>query len=182
MCRCIALLTIVLLTFKFCVPCFSNDAATRQHLTQAEPTLKSPKKQAEADAKANFKKVPWLAAGSIGCLMITAIGAYLGYQIGSAIDPNWESSGVLWGFPSDAQCTGSLIGGVVGVSVIPISGRMQPVSVPAAEHLLGKPPEYIEAYNEAYTQKIRSMRFNYTLYGGGLLAGGCLLLPMLASF
>ena len=80
--------------------------------------------------------------------MTTVIGVYLGYQIGSIIDPNWDSSGIFW-VPSDAQCVGSLIGGVVGAAVIPISGRVRPVPVPAAEHLLGKPPEYIEVYNEA---------------------------------
>ena len=57
-------------------------------------------------------------------------------------------------------------------------GFSRKTAEPLPERLLGKSPEYIEAYTQAYKAKNRNIKRS-SFFGGTLLASGCILLGLL---
>ena len=131
--------------------------------------------QAKADAKRdvnndfNASQFEWSAGG---CVVVTASslgGAYLGCLVGTAFvtrrrsDPSVDEVifapeiiyGCLWGW-----CIG-FTGSVYGI--YKLGGRV-PV-----ERLIGKSPEYVEAYTKIYKRKIGVKRAAIAGFGSALL-------------
>ena len=132
------------------------------------------KAAAERDASNDLNKPLWFLAGmsAVGCALI---GGYVGCLAGSSID----SGGGGLGFAplidfSDSVGIGCLIGLTAG-ALAPLMGIYYYQSNPPPERLLGKSPEYVEAYTNAYRAKTRRLGTFWAAAGiaGGL--GSCLL-------
>ena len=112
--------------------------------------------QAEADASAdisNGSKAKWFLLGgvgsTVGCLLGCAGGCFLG-GLNFSNEPN----------PSNSQANFAFAGAILlGVCAVPIAVFRYPHNVtPPPERLLGKSPEYIEAYTQAYKSRTVLLR------------------------
>ena len=82
-------------------------------------------------------------------------------------------------------CLGGLacgIGGGIPIYLSQTSQRPTP-----ADRLIGKPPDYVQAYTEKYQQKAKSKRLRYTAGGctvgtGACLVSACLFRESIADF
>ena len=156
MIRKVAMFMGVVLFFNISLSCF--------------PQLIDIEQQAKADAKTNTNKEGWFFLSASTC----ALGVFAGYQIGSLIDPDW-SSGLLGSSPNDAQSNGMCIGPTVGYLSLLISISVIPTH-PPTEKLLGKSPEYIQAYTKAYKDETQLTRTKSMF--AGIIPGtffGCLI-------
>lgn len=111
----------------------------------------SPQAEAEADASADMSKDKWFMLGVIGstagCLLGCAGGSFLGKTVFSNESRNSQMNCVL---------AGSVL---LGVCAVPIGVQIYPHNVmPPPERLLGKSPEYIEAYTHAYKSRAGLLR------------------------
>ncbi len=94
----------------------------------------------------------------VGTLCIGgAIGGLAGCVIGNFIAPRDPSapSGLM---PFDDISQGAVVGGCIGFAagvLVPLSGIYRSQSHPPPERLLGKSPEYVEIYADAYKAKTR---------------------------
>ena len=131
---------------------------------------------AEQAAAADFKPVRlhWLCGGFAAIY----VGACAGCFIGCLADPLESDPGGLVPLPSggDLMVPGTCIGlaaGGVG-AFIAANAYSPPATLPA--QLLGKSPEYIATYTEAYTKKKRELRRTSAVTGAaaGLGVMGCL--------
>ena len=113
--------------------------------------------QAEADASAdmsNMSKADWFMLGvwgsTVGCFLGCAGGCLLG-----RLHPDYTSGSIR-----ETQAGLALAGGVLlGVCAVPTAVFVYPHNVtPPPERLLGKSPEYIEAYTQAYKSKTTLLR------------------------
>ena len=99
---------------------------------------------------------PWFLLGTMAPL-----GCLIGYAIGTVIDPKpMQSYHIGWDFgssPNETQINGACIGGAVGLLMLPVASVLTP-AIPVAEHLLGKPSEYVLAYTTAYKRHTYSSR------------------------
>ena len=134
--------------------------------------------QAEADAlrdiNRDMKKSLWFMSGlvssSVGCAAGATGGFLCGMIVGSATDSNclsFFSDDPLWG------CTvaGSIL---LGVLTVPTAIFIYPHNPnPPLDRLLGKPPEYIEAYLHAYRSKTISLR-KKLVTAGSITANVCI--------
>ena len=110
--------------------------------------------QAAADASADISdmsKVKWFLLGGIGSTAGCILGCVGGCVLGKAIFSN-ESS--------NSQMNCALAGSVLlGVCAVPIGVQMYPHNAtPPPERLLGKPPEYIQAYTQIYKSRTVFLR------------------------
>ena len=80
----------------------------------------------------------------------------------------------LLGF-GDGAAVGGCIGFAAGV-LIPFIGIHSYQANPPPERILGKSPEYIEFYTDAYRSKTRSLRSRWAAIGAAVTGGGLLLL------
>ena len=105
--------------------------------------------QAEADASADMSKDKWFALGAVG----STVGCLLGCIGGSLL------GGPCYG-SSNSQGNLMLAGSVLcGVCAVPIAVFRYPHNVtPPPERLLGKSPEYMEAYTQAYKSRTVLLR------------------------
>ena len=122
--------------------------------------------QAEADAhkdiKRDMKESLWFTAGLIGSSVGTVTGCVSGIL-----------GGILIGdfniLPNDIPPVESCgIGGVLlfGILAVPIGVHLYPHSPrPPPERLLGKTPEYVAAYTQAYRSKAISLRKRWVTAG-----------------
>ena len=130
------------------------------------------KAAAERDASSDLDKPLWFLAGmsAVGCALI---GGYVGCLAGNAID----SGGGLGFAPlldfSDSMGIGCLIGLTAG-ALAPLIGIDYYQSNPPPERLLGKSPEYVESYTNAYKAKTRLLGALWAAAGtaGGWGLGG----------
>ena len=109
------------------------------------------KAQAEADASADMSKAKWFLLGGVGSTAGCLLGCVVGSSLGKTIFSNESSN-------SQMNCTlaGSLL---LGVCAVPIGVQIYPHNVtPPSERLLGKSPEYIEAYTQAYKSRAGLLR------------------------
>ena len=108
--------------------------------------------QAEADASADMSKADWFMLGvwgsTVGCFLGCAGGCLLG-----RLHPDYTSGSI-----SETQL--ALAGGVLlGVCAVPTAVFVYPHNItPPPERLLGKSPEYIEAYTQAYKSRTTLLR------------------------
>ncbi len=113
--------------------------------------------KAKADASAdmsNRSKADWFMLGvwgsTLGCFLGCAGGCLLGKL----------NQGHISGSISATQANFALVGGILlGVCAVPITVFVYPhnVTLPP-ERLLGKSPEYIEAYTQAYKSRTTLLR------------------------
>lgn len=127
------------------------------------------KAAAEQDARNDLNKPLWFIAGmtAVGCAMI---GGVVGCLVGNAIDSGGGGLGFapLLDF-SDSAGIGGLIGLTAG-ALVPLMVTYYYQSNPPPERLLGKSPEYVESYTNAYKAKTRQLRTSWAIAG---TATGC---------
>ena len=125
------------------------------------------------DARSDTNEILWFGTGfaafAIGC----PVGACTGCCIGSIVSPSY-----FYDSDSTAQGIGSLIGFTVGV-LVPFIGIYRYKSHPSPERLMGKSPEYVEFYTDAYKAKTRLIQTATATAGAaigcGLITLGCLM-------
>ena len=123
--------------------------------------------QAEADAhrdiNRDMRESLWFLAGvvgsSVGAITGCASGILGGYLIG-------DFNGIL---PDDIlTIEGCGIAGILlfGVLAVPVCVHLYPHSpTPPPKRLLGKTPEYVAAYTQAYRSKVISLRKRWVTAG-----------------
>ena len=124
--------------------------------------------QAEADANSDMsdgaKAMLFLLGGlgsTAGCLIGCVGGCMLGTRLGTHANGEYD---VLFS-PSEVGCAvASAI--LLGAFAMPLGVDLYPHNVtPPPERLLGKSPEYVEAYTQIYTSKITSLRKRLVIAG-----------------
>ena len=110
--------------------------------------------QAEADASADMSdrsKAKLFLLGGLGGTAGCLLGCLGGFLLGGADFSN---------APSNSQANFGLAGSVLlGVCAVPIAVFRYPHNVtPPPERLLGKSPEYVEVYTEAYQSRTVLLR------------------------
>ena len=139
------------------------------------------KTAAEQDANNDSNTKLWFLVGVGICCIGSTAGGVAGFCVGSIINPKWDSSELYGGaaslpVPNTTQIVGTLVGVAVGVLGPPINIYNNPPS-PPPERLIGKSPEYVKFYTDAYKVKVRSLRTKSVVTGvgcGGMLLG-CLM-------
>ena len=139
--------------------------------------------QAEADAlrdiNRDMTKSLWFMSGLVGSSVGCPAGAIGAFLCGAIVDfsstPNcisFLSDDPLW------ACTGA--GAIVlGVLTVPAAIFIYPHNPsPPLERLLGKPPEYIEAYLQTYRSKTVSLR-RELVTAGSITANVCIAATLL---
>jgi len=120
--------------------------------------------QAEADANSDMsdtaKAMLFMLGGlgsTAGCLIGCVGGCLLGTRMDGGVDVFFS--------PSEMGCAAaSAI--LLGAFAMPLGVDLYPHNVtPPPERLLGKSPEYIEAYTQIYTSKITSLRKRLVIAG-----------------
>ncbi|MCY4552547.1 MAG: hypothetical protein OXC79_02625 [Candidatus Poribacteria bacterium] len=136
------------------------------------------KAAAEQDASNDINKPLWFGIGAGGALLGCTVGAIAGCAVGSMInsEPHPLSSfGVV--LPNDEQSVGTLVGGAVG-GIGSLIWILNYQSRPPPERLIGKSPEYIEFYTNAYRTKTRSLHKQSAAAGAAITLGCCLLVGL----
>ena len=110
--------------------------------------------QAAADASADISdmsKVKWFLLGGIGSTIGCFLGCAAGCLLGETIFSNASRN-------SQMNC--ALAGSVLlGVCAVPIGVQMYPHNAtPPPERLLGKSPEYVQAYTQVYKSRTVFLR------------------------
>ncbi len=161
MTRKIALFVIGVLFLNIALNCFSQVIGVQY--------------QAKADAEATVNKSTWFMLGTLAPTACIA-----GYAIGTIIDPGPPPVSVGYSLTpfdvNDTQCNSAVIGFAVGCLTLPLAIGFSSKH-PPPERLLGKSPEYIQAYTDTYKSQTLSLRSRSA--AGGLALGtiiGCLLL------
>jgi len=149
MTKIVALLMIGVLFFNISINCF--------------PQVIGPVNQAKADASADMSQSGWFL---LGALMPTI--PIIGCLAGSVAGGSGESLGGFAPGPSDSQISCTLIGTVAGCVALPLAFRFAPIQH-SPEELLGKSPEYIRTYINAYEKQTRKLRKNWGI--GGMVVG-----------
>ena len=85
------------------------------------------------------------------------LGALAGCAVGSLFPDNSAYSSIAPGIPSDGMIAGTLIGGIIGL-LVPLALTYGSPSNPQPKRLLGKSPEYVESYVNAYKLKVLSLQ------------------------
>ena len=130
--------------------------------------------QAEADASADISKADWFMLGGLG----STLGCFLGCAGGCFLGGLGPHRG--------AQEDLALAGGILlGVCAVPTAVFVYSHNVtPPPERLLGKSPEYIEAYTQAYKSRTTLLRKIFVTAGSitSNLAVMTLVLTMIVRF
>ncbi len=114
---------------------------------------KDPKSEAKKDVK-NIKELKWFAAGFLGGVL-----PFIPICILNAAD-NVQNDDLYY-----ISCL------FLGVSpLLPTTYAIFHSPVPPAEQLLGKPPDYVNAYTDAYRSYAKSHRVALSI--AGCMAGG----------
>ena len=169
---------IILLIFSMSLVTFAQpntqqtevEAAAVQNANDAILEVKA---AAEKDASSDFNLFLWGIVGGGGVVASGIIGAVGGLAIGGIVDPA-QGCEII----SAGMTAGCVAGWTAGVAA-PLYGIYKyQTEVPAAR-LIGKSPEHIEIYVDAYRKKMRGLRTTSTFAGGititGLLAAILLL-------
>ena len=147
----------------------------QQNLVQAEAIT-----TAEQDAINDVNKFLWFVAGLAALSVGGLVGCLTGCAVGSIIQPS-SPSGLFYFESSDAGEVGALVGFAAGALVPLLWIRAYEPNLPP-NRFIGKSPEYIDLYTDAYKKKAKSLRTKSAVGGwavGGV--GGLLLLFSLLS-
>ena len=125
------------------------------------------KAAAEQDASLDTHKLLWFAAGVGTCCIGAPIGGLVGSVIGDFTAPRDPAapSGLM---PFDDISGGAVMGGCIGFTAgvaVSFSAIYQYPPDPPPMRLLGKSPEYVEFYTDAYQAKARSLRTQWAAAG-----------------
>ncbi len=124
-------------------------------LAQQNDAQAQTKADALGDVKRDMKESLWFTLGLVGSSAGTVTGCASGVLVALLIDFD------LIPIVPDAPDIGCVLAGTIlfGVLAVPISVYMYPHSPsPPPERLLGKTPEYVAAYTQAYRSKAISLR------------------------
>ena len=128
--------------------------------------------QAKADAKADMSgmsEAMWSLLGGVGSTAGCLLGCTGGCLLGARLSLYGGSDILLIPAPEQAGCAAGLAI-LLGGLAVPIGVHMYPHNAtPPPERLLGKSPEYIEAYTQIYKSEIASLR--KTLVTKGSITG-----------
>ena len=121
---------------------------------------------AERDASNDINKLSWFGAG-VGIPAAGCLGGIVGMLLGNFIAPrdSSEPSGLM---PFDDISGGAVVVGSVGCAaglILSIRAIYKYQPPPPPERLIGKSPEYIEFYTNAYMAKSRSLRRKWAAIG-----------------
>lgn len=120
--------------------------------------------QAEADANSDMSdtaKAMLFMLGGLGSTAGCLIGCVGGCMLGTQMDGGAD---VLFSDSEVGCAVASAI--LLGAFAMPLGVDLYPHNVtPPPERLLGKSPEYIEAYTQIYTPKITSLRKRLVIAG-----------------
>ena len=141
-------------------------ALAQQNSVQAEAEV-----SAERDASNDINEYLWFGAGVGVSAVAVPLGIIGGCVVGESIAPS-EPLAFLFIPNGEGAIIGSLVGGVVA-GLIPAYWIYTYESHLPPERLLGKSPEYVASYTDAYRSKARSIRRKWGAAGA---ATGCLLL------
>ncbi len=127
-----------------------------------------------SDAEANTSKLWYL--GSLAPPLCMATGIWTGLFIGHDIDSaaGWEDSAVGWGAFSDSEVCGMFAGATIGCFTPLILTYIYTEinkPVPNPEALLGKYPEFVVIYAEAYQKRSNFLKRKPVI--AGTAAGMC---------
>lgn len=112
--------------------------------------------EAKQDANKSVGKLSWLTLGALAGT-ISVVGCIAGFNLGTRLNTE---------HPNDITATeiiGTGIGCLSGGLLILYTSNRN--TTPPAENFIGKSPEYVSAYTEAYKKEIRSTRLNYSTIG-----------------
>ena len=186
--RLVVLIAVLILNPPFVTLAQQNSGQTAVSEVGAAQDTNVVRLEAETDAQQDasndfhvISKFLWFSSGAASPLLGMSIGGCVGYLA----DPLeiTEGGGGLY---TDFDCSGGAgiipgmaIGYAVGVLLPFVVSAYQAPIVPA-ERLLGKSPEYVKSYSDAYRAKVRSLRVMWvaggTATGCGLLLIGCLVM------
>ena len=128
----------------------------------------TPDKQAEIDAVSDKNQEAWFLLGAA-----LPLSCATGYLVGTMINASPDTFLFTFTSPNDAQFFGCCIGGITGLSAWRIAFALNPAT-PTPERLLGKSPEYVSAYTDAYKRQARNSRLKSmvsgTVVGAGIAA------------
>jgi len=128
--------------------------------------------QAKADAEDDMsdRSAMWFLLGGLGSTAGCLLGCAGGCLLAAKLDPDGGFGSFL--LPTAPSQVGCAVGATIllGALAMPIGVHMYPHNaIPPPERLLGKSPEYIEAYTQIYKSKTASLR--NTLVTKGSIAG-----------
>ncbi len=121
-------------------------------LAQQDSVEVQAKMAAKRDAETDTNKWLWTGVGC-GTYVSTGLGIFIGLVAGS-LGPQTASGS---SYISDSQACGICIGATAGC-LIPFIVAFNYKLEPPPERLLGKSPEYVDAYTSAYKTKVRRLR------------------------
>ena len=139
-----------------------TEVATEQ---DSSSIMREAKVAAERDASNDINKLSWFGAG-VGTLAAGCLGGIVGMLVGDLIAPPPEPR--LDFMPLLDIGGGAVSGGCVGFAVgliLPIRAIYKYQSSPPPERLIGKSPEYVDFYTNAYAAKSRSLRTKWAAVG-----------------
>lgn len=119
------------------------------------------------DASRDINKLFWLGVGVAICVLSVPICML----IGGILSERFAPTDPIFMIPASGLF-GAGIGLIVGI-LAPFIGLYFYAPSPPDPPLVGKPPEYVEAYTKAYRSKARGMRLTFAAAGvGGVILCG----------
>ena len=175
------LVTLMVSTLTFSM---SSISVAQQNLVQTEVTKAAAEQDAkvvnfeakiaaEQDASKDINRFLWFGAGIGACCIAAPIGGFAGCLVGELIAPT-NSSGLLYFEIGTGATVGFFVGAAVG-TLAPLIGISSYKGHPPPERLIGKSPEYVEFYTNAYRAKARSLRTQSAAAGAAIGLGAMLI-------
>ena len=156
-------LSLLMIVLMFNMP---SVTLAQQNLVQAEAIT-----TAEQDAINDVNKRLWFVAGLAALGVGGPVGCLAGGAVGSIIQPP-PPSDFFYFQSSGAQDVGALVGCAAGVLGPLLWIRAYEPNLPP-NRFIGKSPEYIDLYTDAYKKKAKSIRTKSAVGGGvGCIVGG----------
>ena len=128
--------------------------------------------QAKTDANSNVSKLSWVTVGLLAGTL-SVVGCIAGFNVGTHL--NTEHPNDFTGKEISGMGIGCLSGG------IPLLYTYIRNATPPAENFIGKSPEYVSAYTEAYKKEIKSTRLKYSALGfiaSSVTLTGCIVIRL----
>ncbi len=140
------------------------------------------KAAAEQDASKDTNEPFWFCVGA-SCSPFILLYGYMGSQMilnssdysGGIVGPSTPGGAYIMGFcllASSVSCIGIVNHGIS--SETPGPGGLRFIMrgmAPPPERLIGKSPEYVQSYLDAYKRKVRMLRGKSTTLGGAVVCG-----------
>ena len=162
-------LSLLMIVLMFNMP---SVTLAQQNLVQAEAIT-----TAEQDAINDVNKRWWFVTGLAALGVGGLVGCLTGCAVGSIIQPP-PPSGLFYFNISDAQAVSAVVGFAAGVLVPLLWIRAYEPNLPP-NRFIGKSPEYIDLYTDAYKKKAKSIRTKSAVGGWAVGCMGGLLLLLL---